>query len=438
MNRHELIALIRKITGDNVSVRRFGAVGDGTTNDTAAIQDAVDYAQESGKPLFFPSGTYCVDSVTIGSNLYVFGENPITTIIKQRSLAGAAIFANYTSTEKSNIHIEGIGFDVDLKDSGINIRNVVGLTIRNCRFNDVPYWSILVGIDSARATETTRTSRQIIIENCQFFNTTQTYEHVGLFNLEDATVRDCYFEGGMSGGIGVGVWQNTVGVLIENNHFKDITKGVYYSVTTDHVVISKNRFEGCTVGVQGANESDFGLFGAGWANGIFLNDNLFTDCVDIACEIGAVRNASLRSNNFVGNQNNALVISYGNRLSSTTINQTVNLSVSDCHFWNNNTSGTLHTLHPAILFNEGGGTIYATFTGCTIHDTQGTPTQRNPVVFSGNFTWSGIRFIGCRLSPYGGADSISTTNSASVSDVWLVLCTDVSGIPSGATHFTGS
>src|SRR5574343_1405356 len=39
-----------------VSVKDFGAVGDGVTDDTAAIQAALDTA--SGKGLYFPSGTY--------------------------------------------------------------------------------------------------------------------------------------------------------------------------------------------------------------------------------------------------------------------------------------------------------------------------------------------------------------------------------------------
>jgi hypothetical protein len=39
--------------GPWVDVRSFGAKGDGTTDDTAAIQKAVDYCQEEGKPLYF-------------------------------------------------------------------------------------------------------------------------------------------------------------------------------------------------------------------------------------------------------------------------------------------------------------------------------------------------------------------------------------------------
>jgi hypothetical protein len=47
---------------DSVSISDFGAVGDGTTNDTTAIQNAIAYGQSSGNEVFFPPGTYLVTS----------------------------------------------------------------------------------------------------------------------------------------------------------------------------------------------------------------------------------------------------------------------------------------------------------------------------------------------------------------------------------------
>ncbi len=47
---------------DVVNVKDFGAVGDGVTNDTAAIQDALDYLRDNGGTLVFPFGTYAVNA----------------------------------------------------------------------------------------------------------------------------------------------------------------------------------------------------------------------------------------------------------------------------------------------------------------------------------------------------------------------------------------
>ncbi|MEM0970777.1 MAG: glycosyl hydrolase family 28-related protein, partial [Verrucomicrobiota bacterium] len=74
--------------------RHFGAVGDGKTDDTAAIKrafDVVDGHQASGKGsyvLFFPAGTYLVsDTVKWRRFLRVQGENRETTIIQLKDQA---------------------------------------------------------------------------------------------------------------------------------------------------------------------------------------------------------------------------------------------------------------------------------------------------------------------------------------------------------------
>lgn len=50
-----------------ISVKDFGAVGDGSTDDTTAIQSAIDAAEAGGVSVFFPAGDYRV-SVTKGTN----------------------------------------------------------------------------------------------------------------------------------------------------------------------------------------------------------------------------------------------------------------------------------------------------------------------------------------------------------------------------------
>jgi hypothetical protein len=47
---------------DRLSVKDFGAVGDGTTDDTSAIQAALTYGGPAGKVIFFPAGQYKITS----------------------------------------------------------------------------------------------------------------------------------------------------------------------------------------------------------------------------------------------------------------------------------------------------------------------------------------------------------------------------------------
>jgi hypothetical protein len=76
---------------DVVSVKDFGAVGDGTTDDTAAIQAAITYAASTvngaaGKEVLLPTGTYLISSrITLPNRVGLRGANGRGTVIKPHS-----------------------------------------------------------------------------------------------------------------------------------------------------------------------------------------------------------------------------------------------------------------------------------------------------------------------------------------------------------------
>lgn len=93
---------LRSKARDHVSVKDFGAVGDGATDDTTAIQAAIDYVCLAGGSLFFPAGTYAITStLTVdtgvydtGVMLYGMGRN---TVISQTGVGLDAI--RWSSTQ---------------------------------------------------------------------------------------------------------------------------------------------------------------------------------------------------------------------------------------------------------------------------------------------------------------------------------------------------
>jgi len=84
---------------NRVDVQDFGAVGDGVTDDTAAIQAAINYAMTltSGTRIYFPPGKYVVNfAIQIPKNaskaLILYGDGSATVIQAGASLPTGAIF----------------------------------------------------------------------------------------------------------------------------------------------------------------------------------------------------------------------------------------------------------------------------------------------------------------------------------------------------------
>lgn len=101
--------------GDVVNVLDFGATGDGVTDDTAAIQAAVDAAETAGgfRAVWLPAGDYQISSaITVSSNnvaLVGDGEH-VTTITQSSATADTLVFTNATpdTTVIKNLVVHGM------------------------------------------------------------------------------------------------------------------------------------------------------------------------------------------------------------------------------------------------------------------------------------------------------------------------------------------
>ena len=123
------------------SVRTYGAAGDGTADDTSAIQDAVD-ALPSGGTLYFPAGRYRVtDTITLKSDMSIVGEGKFATVLvpdETTPLGGEYVYVMLAGPTgaKSNISVRGIGVD------GVNRPLTVVNGFGRLRFNYVSKLSI--------------------------------------------------------------------------------------------------------------------------------------------------------------------------------------------------------------------------------------------------------------------------------------------------------
>ncbi|SAL12010.1 parallel beta-helix repeat-containing protein [Caballeronia sordidicola] len=73
---------------NGVSIRQFGAVGDGVTDDTPAIQQALNAAYD----VFVPVGTYLVSSLNVPAHVKFHGMNPINSGFFQDLTHGAWLY----------------------------------------------------------------------------------------------------------------------------------------------------------------------------------------------------------------------------------------------------------------------------------------------------------------------------------------------------------
>jgi len=122
---------------DVVSVKDFGAVGDGVADDTAEIQAALDAVPAVGGCVYFPAGTYVVSSplivdsntVLLGDGMYVSKLSATTAFTSSQSM----VYAN----AESNITIEQLGFIGNTNGTlgagtGIHLKNGTRNQVRDC------------------------------------------------------------------------------------------------------------------------------------------------------------------------------------------------------------------------------------------------------------------------------------------------------------------
>jgi hypothetical protein len=131
---------------DTVSVKDFGAVGDGTTDDTVAIQAAITYAQTlsstTGVCVYFPRGSYCYSTLLIdASSVHLMGNQDVRLL--KTTTTGNGLVIKSTGARIFVIKLTGLSFaqatGVASSGAQIYMENVGQCNLTNVYISSFPF-----------------------------------------------------------------------------------------------------------------------------------------------------------------------------------------------------------------------------------------------------------------------------------------------------------
>jgi polygalacturonase len=232
---------------ESISVKDYGAVGDGVTDDTAAFNSAI----ATGRKVIVPSGTYLVADVIADSNLDIEGEGTNTSIlVVKTNNAGAFLRA---SNQVYNIRIASMTIKANTGVTGARAYKQVDKSnyTAYCEFIDLNTWGNLAVtydgyfifttwnncIDGFNGTPPGAQTHQVInsnpaaygqakqtnlnqIINCEFFNGTDPTGFINISYGLNWLIQATDFEVGTAPAI---IAKGIYGISITNCWFENLT-----------------------------------------------------------------------------------------------------------------------------------------------------------------------------------------------------------------------
>lgn len=243
-----------------VSVKDFGATGDGTTDDSTSIQNALNCATSLPNAcLYFPAGVYKLNSQVTGSiagtnSLTLKGDGPQQSVILGNNTTGAIAitsttrngYVNVTNLKFApNIDGAGTGFSYIVPAGGNQNSRVVEVT--HCHFTPVNYASAYTWNNPLVLTGMYRPFVFDVVCWPGFSATTKQNTILNLNDTYAAEVQSCYFNGAATYGIS---WSCTVSpeaIMLRNNIINGSDTGVYIVNTVEPLLYITNNHINCYV-----------------------------------------------------------------------------------------------------------------------------------------------------------------------------------------------
>ena len=206
-------------SAESVSVKEFGALGNGAADDTAAFQSALNAA--AGKRLYVPAGRYLINSaVALPGNIVVEGEGEESVVVCN-SAAG-----QFTATGQSNITFRSLQFTT----AGTHTFVPTFTLSDRILIDKVVFRAKLASGQLGSTTLRTYGSTRLTVQNSRFYDADSFIylDKSGSTNSDHVIVRNSHFENTVVGTSNnpTGIYQyNANRLLVDGNLFKNIVAG---------------------------------------------------------------------------------------------------------------------------------------------------------------------------------------------------------------------
>ena len=174
-----------------VSVKDFGAIGNGKRDDTQSFQKAVNYAILNGiSDIIIEEGTYLLESVDVTEGLRFYGQDGAVLLKKPNSPKFSRMFKTgkpdylYSSDKDS----QPLGF-YNLNFNG-NLENQGDYSNYKLEQQHLVFFT---------ADDTRKGRLKVEIENCHFENTVA--DAISVYKHVDIDIRDCTMHNAIRGGV---------------------------------------------------------------------------------------------------------------------------------------------------------------------------------------------------------------------------------------------
>lgn len=219
-----------RLQGQPIDVRHYGVTGDGTTDDTSAINTAISTLNTAGGgTLYFPPGTYIFTAIRLRSNVHLVGvEGSVLRLADNTTNINdnIAYYPITSTTGASNIMLRGLEFDGNMANNRpatigsswvADILTMIGDDFRvlDCYFRDAPDSGIMFA-----------TTKNCVVSGCRFDNCPDLgiYYSDTINGQQNNLIVDNRFTRCKHGA--VGVKHTATALVIANNMIRDCGNGI--------------------------------------------------------------------------------------------------------------------------------------------------------------------------------------------------------------------